>query len=190
MVKGQKSRSVTIDSGVPEGGVMSGIMFNLYINDLPKSLKYMIPSMYADDTKIYAAIQNEKSINDIQEDIDAVVAWCKTWRLKLNAQKCFYLHYKPQKTENLHYPELKLDDTTLERRTVAKDPRVIISDKFKFNEQVAAACKKANREIGIIRRTFVSRNPKSLENMFKCKCNHSSNTVYSCGTRFIRRTLC
>ena len=167
MVNGQKSRSATIDSGVPQGGVMSGIMFNLYINDLPKSLKYMIPSMYADDTKIYAAIQNEKSINDTQEDIDAVVAWCKTWRLKLNAQKCFYLHYKPQKTENLQYPELKLDDTTLERRTVAEDLGVIISDKFKFNEQVAAACKKANREIGIIRRTFVSRNPKFLENMFK-----------------------
>ena len=36
-----------------------------------------------------------------------------------------------------------------------------------FNQQVAAAYKKTHREIGIIRRSFISHSPQFLSNMFK-----------------------
>ena len=47
------------------------------------------------------------------------------------------------------------------------DLGIKISEGFKFNQQIAAARKKAYRENGIIRRSFISRSPQFLSNMIK-----------------------
>ena len=165
-INGHSSNVSLIESGVPQGGVLSGLMFILYINDLPKCLNYMKCSLYADDAKLYGPIINADSQAHIQYDLNEVVKWCNRWRLRLNVQKCFYLHYRPQKCNNI-FPTYDMDGVPLPRRTTATDLGITISDDLKFHEQVAAACKKANREIAIIRRTFVSRNPKFLANLYK-----------------------
>ena len=160
------SSSIQIDSGVPQGGVLSGTLFNLYINDMPEELNYLKASLYADDAKLYAPIMNSDSERQIQEDIDRVVDWCNRWRLRLNVSKCFFLHYKPNKLDG-NYPNYHMGNDELQRRQNATDLGVIICDDLKLHDQVNKACKEATRQINIIRRTFVSRNPEFLSNMFK-----------------------
>ena len=43
MVNGQISSPKNISCGIPQGSILG------YINDMPKSLKYVTPSMYADE---------------------------------------------------------------------------------------------------------------------------------------------
>ena len=160
------SDPIAVESGVPQGGVLSGLMFILYMNDLPDCLKYCKISMYADDAKLYAPITNKSAVTAVQQDLDSLSAWCRTWRMRLNAEKCFFLHYVPQ-NQNKMYPSYFLEGVALARRENASDLGVIIEDDFKFHAQVSAACKKATTQINTIRRTFMSRNPKFLESMFK-----------------------
>ena len=54
MVNGQISSPKNISCGIRQGSILGPLLFLLYINDMPKSLKYVTPSMYADDTEIYA----------------------------------------------------------------------------------------------------------------------------------------
>ncbi len=54
MINGKLSSQKTITCGVPQGSILGPLLFLLYINDMPESLNYSTPSLYADDTEIYA----------------------------------------------------------------------------------------------------------------------------------------
>ena len=160
------SNHIHIQSGVPQGGVLSGTLFNLYIGDMVDDLRYLKASMYADDTKLYGPLLDQQTKQHIQTDIDSVVNWCKRWRLSLNVNKCFFLHYRPAHS-NQEYPTYFMDDCELQRKESARDLGVTVCQNLKLHDQVSKACKDATRQINIIRRTFVSRDPKFLASMYK-----------------------
>ena len=109
----------------------------------------------------------QPTFNLSQEDLDELSQWCQAWRMQLNVQKCFYLHYVPQNRSRVQFPQYHINNTMLERREKASDLGVIVQDNLKFHEQVAKACQKASTQINVIKRNFLSRNPKFLETMYK-----------------------
>ena len=86
----QLSETVPVVSGVPQGGVLSGVLFSLYMNDLPNCLEFCRISMYADDTKIFAPILSDNDVFMFQEDINRLTSWCHKWRLKLNPKNVIF----------------------------------------------------------------------------------------------------
>ena len=52
IVNGAQSEWNNVTSGIPQGGVLSPILFVLYINDLPEGMESEI-FLFADDTKVY-----------------------------------------------------------------------------------------------------------------------------------------
>ena len=44
--------------------------------------------MYADDTKLYGPIRNTKDLESLQNDLDKLVEWSNTWKLRFNEVKC------------------------------------------------------------------------------------------------------
>jgi hypothetical protein len=52
---------------------MGQLLFLLYINDMPKSLKFCPPSVYADDTDIYASAKDgDELVTNINSDLENV----------------------------------------------------------------------------------------------------------------------
>ena len=161
-------------------------MFILYINALPKVQKYRKASPYANDAKKIVKASDIDSREKIQEDLNSVAEWCNKWRLQLNTSKCFLIQYI-QKNQNAEYPTFHLNGVRINARQSISDLGIIISEGLKFNQQVAAASKKAHREIGYIKRSFISRSPQFLSNMFKLfvpphleYCVQLWNPVYIC----------
>ena len=69
VIKGTKSESSNVTSGVPQGSVLSSILFLLFVADINEVAESdMI--LFADDTKLYRKIESEEDSHILQRDID------------------------------------------------------------------------------------------------------------------------
>lgn len=91
-------------AGVPQGAVLSPLLFNVFINDLPVSPPCEL-ALFADDTAFYCAARSLRTAHRaVQENIFDLSAWCLTWRLTLNAAKTqaiIFSRRRPPLPENI-----------------------------------------------------------------------------------------
>ena len=85
---GQRSRLRIMKNGVPQGSVLSPMLFNIYISDLPEttSRKYG----YADDLAILLRRPSWKEMEEgLNKDMTILVDYLRKWRLQLSVARQF-----------------------------------------------------------------------------------------------------
>jgi hypothetical protein len=93
-IEDQNSEITLIKAGVPQGSVISPILFSIFINDIPKrnSSNEQFSLLYADDLStsfIFKRSGNlEKTINLYLKEI---VIWLNQWKLKMSTH-----HFHPK----------------------------------------------------------------------------------------------
>ena len=75
-------------SGVPQGSILSSLLFLLYENHLSESVCYSSIANFADDTKIFKTIHNVSDASLLQEDIKNFEENSSKVNLIINAEKC------------------------------------------------------------------------------------------------------
>ena len=148
-INGSLSQWLAVLSGIPQGSVLGPVLFTLYINDLPDLVKNFT-MLFADDTKIYSVVNNERDRNSLQDDINKLIAWSDKWQLRFNASKCKVMHYGRQ-TQNFEYT---MDTVQVQAVSEEKDLGVTFTPDLKFSKHIASAANKASRVVGSIRRSF------------------------------------
>ena len=86
--KGATSQAMNVKTGVPQGSSLGPLLFSIYVNSLPNSVKDGIIDMYADDTTLTVS---GKHVNEIEEKLTnsvcQVMDWINANRLVLNVDK-------------------------------------------------------------------------------------------------------
>ena len=91
-VGGTFSMWADVISGIPQGSVLGSLLFVLFINDLPETIKNNTDIyLFADDTKIFRAIYNDDDCQKLQEDLDSLYSWTNDSLLKFHPQKCTHM---------------------------------------------------------------------------------------------------
>jgi hypothetical protein len=154
-VNGSFSGWADVSSGVPQGSVLGPVLFVLFINDLPDLVRNLC-SMYADDTKVYGPAASPEHCESLQRDLDSLVSWADDWQMKFNADKCQVLrigsnNMMHQYTMRVHGTDERVQ---LESVNSERDLGVIIDSELKFSTHVESQVNKANRILGLIRRSY------------------------------------
>ena len=162
VVNGNKSSWRAVISGLPQGSVIGPLLLLLVTNDIPNEIKCNI-QLFADHANIFMTVKNEEDHEDLAKDLDNLENWARLWQMRFNVGKYKVLHLGRR---NQHY-EYNMGDLTLETATEEKDLGVIIDEKLKFDKHTEAQVNKANKVLGLIRRSFENLDKETLVWLFK-----------------------
>ena len=85
--EGHESSTRNITSGVPQGGILSPLLFNILLHDLPttQNVKMLI---YADDITLCSTdVDVKKAFINIQTQVDKLHVWAHEWGQEFNIDK-------------------------------------------------------------------------------------------------------
>ena len=162
VVEGVESGWEEVKSSVPQGTVLGGVLFNLYINDIDDGIESFVRK-FADDTKMARVVEEEDDAVALQGDIDAMMEWARKWEMKFNLDKCKVLHVGRL---NKRY-QYRIGDGCLAEAKEEKDLGVWIGNDLKPVAQCERAAKAANSALGLITRCFHYRTRSVLVPLYK-----------------------
>ena len=162
VINGTKSCSLPVTSGIPQGSVLGPVLFIIYINDLPDVVASSI-KIFADDTKIFRAIESAIDISFLQQDLDNLAQWSQKWQLPFNLQKCKIVHFGFNNDRHIY----NMENTGLQLTNQERDLGVIVDNELKFSGHIRSAVAKANSRLGLIKRNFTNLSPEVFAPLYK-----------------------
>ena len=171
VIQNARSQWKPVTSGVPQGSVLGPVLFAMYINDLPEEVGFdCLTYMFADDTKLYRMVETQYDQLKLQEGLDRFQIWASKWLMEANISKCKSLSIGEPTTTSSH--TYHMTDADGEKRMLEvgvneKDIGVVIDPKLNFELHIAEKVNKANRQMGIIRRSFRYLDQKMFVKLYK-----------------------
>ena len=151
-VNGKYSCSSQVSCGVPQGSVLGPLLFCIFINDLPFSIKNtrVTCDMFADDNTLHTSSSDGSQIQrDLQSSIDDVMQWCFQNKMILNPTKtnCMTVTSRQKHQRTLLPLSLSIDDSTVEQVTAHRVLGVVIDNQFSWNVHISNVCKTVSRNL-------------------------------------------
>jgi len=156
-----------VTSGVPQGSVLGPLLFVVFINDMPECVTCEC-KMYADDSKLFSLVRDKDKIIETQKNINSITEWTKKWLMRLNADKCKVMHLG----KNNQKATYKVEDVNtgikknMSETESEKDLGVYITSDLDWSDHAKFAASKANRVLGMLTKTFVSRDKNLWKKLY------------------------
>jgi hypothetical protein len=151
-LEGESSGWLPVTSGVPQGSILGPFLFLLFSNDIGDTLSQGTHiALYADDAKIFRPIHSAADCLTLQSDLDELQTWSDTWKLSFNALKCQVLSITRSEIISFNY---ELNNLNLNLTQDFNDLGVLISNNFSWKSHISSIISRANRTLGLIKRTL------------------------------------
>ena len=148
---GEVSSWVPVTSGVPQGSVIGPILFLVYINDLPAKLQSKV-RLFADDTIVYMAVNNETDAAILQKDLKLLEEWENRSQMSFHLDKCNVLRVTRCRNPLTH--DYILHNQILKEKDAVKYLGITVHHKLSWNKHICSIVKKVNSSIGFFRRNL------------------------------------
>ena len=127
------------------------MLFNLYINDLPKVVMSNT-ILYADDSVIFTSSTFLQACQQANEDLSRVNTWCKYHKLSMNAGKTKAMYFSTKPPDDINDIEIKVSGKNIEYVNVYKYLGIQFDPKLTFNSQFNETYKLASYKLLLLKR--------------------------------------
>ena len=137
-----------VTAGVPQGGILSPLLFSIFINSITSILNTRY-HLYADDLQLYehASVDNIVGvINSLNNNLHNISVWSRKYGICVNPDKCQAIiigsSRQLSKLDHSKLPNITYNGTTINFTTTVKDLGIIIDDKLTWSNYVAEISRK------------------------------------------------
>ena len=115
--------------------------------------------VYSDVSKLMSTLDSPDCEVLTQSELDKLVKWANTWLIELKLDKCKVMHFGNHSPA----PMLTMLNTVTDERvplalsSCERDLGIQVSNDPKWKTQCAHAASRSNRVLGMLNRTFVSK---------------------------------
>ena len=152
-----------IKSGVIQGGVLSPILFNIYIAEIHEIIDSEL-FQFADDMLVLRAIKSVEDCEILQNDLHSITNFCLSNSLRINASKCSQMRITLKNNELFNYI---INDNMIQKVQKQKYVGIIYDEKLSFNDHNDSIINKALKKFSFIKYMSKRLNPKVLKRLYQ-----------------------
>ena len=164
-----------VQYGVPQGCVLSPLLFLIFINDLQQTIardprcSYISPTFFADDGAIgphptnaigFISSYPTTYLHHLQRAISHLDDWCKSSRMKFGPSKTHLVVFTLRKTpDHTPYNTLTLCGFTIEVKPEYKYLGVLLTSRLTWDRHLKYAIQKARKASSLVTRVALRAQP-------------------------------
>ena len=165
-VAGVKSQFADLHAGVPQGAILSPLLFTAFVNDLPQHGSTADINLFADDTSASVRAKTASTLADgLRTAVAECSVWFDRWFLTVNNKKTELLVIRSKKMEALPL-SLKLNDTVIPQVATHKHLGLHINELLSWLDHTREVCTSACRKIGLLRRLRCRLGPLIIRQLY------------------------
>ena len=169
-LRNQEGVQFQTNLGLPQGSVLSPLLFNIYIADIYESVTSQ-KVKFADDGTIWRSGHDLEGLaEELQDDLTEISQWVRKWRMKVNIDKTEYCIFSRDQTVLNRTCEIKMTNKILKRSKNPKLLGVTFDERLTFSEHIKNLELKTQKTISALRTLGRTEHiePDSMVKLYKC----------------------
>ena len=148
-VDGSVSDFASLHAGVPQGAILSPLLFSIYMNDICTAVSENI-NLFADDTSLYVTDRSAALLPDrLQRAIDGVSTWFSTWLLSVNTLKSAVMVLRSAKMPPVPL-DVSIDGQMLPQVSTHRHLGLVVDEHLTWSAHVQSVTAKVSQRLGLL----------------------------------------